>query len=272
MILNKYKIIALDIDGTIKGETSNVSKYTNNVIQNCKELGAIIVLATGRSFKSTKQILDQIKSISFVISFQGAQINEVGMRFPIWNQFLSKDSLLNATKFYDNYDVQQIAYVEEDIYVKEVTPWVEAYAQRNNVIMHKIEKFAQIEQHVIRVLAVGEPDLIKKIDNDFQLNFKYNLYGTRSLPHFFEILSPYAGKEKALDFLCQQLRLTSDHVIAFGNGFNDVPMLKWAGASVALENGSRDALIAANFITGPVDADGVAHFISEMIDNNMIGV
>ena len=101
--MDKFGIIALDIDGTIKGDSNEISTKTKKVLSQCKNLGAILVLATGRSYRSTQQIVSQLDNLDYVISFQGAQINKIGNDEILWNQFLPKTVVPEVLNFFSKF-------------------------------------------------------------------------------------------------------------------------------------------------------------------------
>ena len=93
---------------------------------------------------------------------------------------------------------------------------------------------------------------------------------TRSLPTFCEILHPESGKEKALEWLCALLGSRREEVLVFGNGYNDVPMIAWAGLGVAVGGGVPDALSAADRVARSIEEDGVALVLDELLEAGLI--
>ena len=121
-----------------------------------------------------------------------------------------------------------------------------------------------------RVLAVGSDEEIIQVEKRVKTLHSDSVYATRSLRHFCEILSPCAGKDKALDWLCKQMDIDSNEVVAFGNGLNDLEMLSWAGRGVAIEGGEPEALAVSSAVAPPVEQDGVAVYLSGLLSQNLI--
>ena len=92
-------------------------------------------------------------------------------------------------------------------------------------------------------------------------------YVTRSLPHFCEILDPYAGKESALQWICDQNQINTNETVAFGNGYNDVKMLEWAGIGIAVGDAVLEALAVADIVAPSLEDDGVANVIEDLINS-----
>ena len=85
-----------------------------------------------------------------------------------------------------------------------------------------------------RIVVQGDDDRIERLERNLKDRFDGDMYITRSLPYYCEILNPSGGKEKALEWLCGYLGVSRDETIAFGNGYNDIQMLEWARMSVAV--------------------------------------
>ena len=97
------------------------------------------------------------------------------------------------------------------------------------------------------------------------------LYVTRSLPHFCEILHPEGGKDRALAWLCRRLGVQRGETVAFGNGYNDVRMLRWAGLGVAVADAVPEVLEAADMVAPRTEEDGVAQVLEQLLDQGLIG-
>ena len=119
-------------------------------------------------------------------------------------------------------------------------------------------------------MAVGSDEEVIKVERAIKTLYSGKLYATRSLHNFCEILSPDAGKEKALNWLCQQMNIHPSEVVAFGNGLNDLEMIKWAGRGVAIEGGEPEALAISSETAPPVQQDGVAIYLSKLLGRNLI--
>ena len=122
-----------------------------------------------------------------------------------------------------------------------------------------------------RLVVVGEDDEIERLETHLQSRFDSALYVTRSLPYFCEILNPEGGKDKALDWLCGYLGVDPRDTVAFGNGYNDVQMIEWAGLGVAVDGAVPEVIRVADRTAPPVEADGVAQTLEELLDRGLIG-
>ena len=267
----KYKIIALDIDGTLKGDSPLMSEYMLGILAECSARGAIVSVATGRSLKSALIFLKQAPMIETVISFQGALVSFERGKNNVWETFLSRQQIGLSVDLLAQREVDIVAYAGDDVYVEKMTDWARSYGERNGVQIVQVDSLKEIPRNLYRVLGVGDPDVIETLEYDLKTGYSNEIYATRSLPHFCEILSIDAGKDKALEWVCGQFDVKVEDVLAFGNGFNDVEMIKWAGKGVAMEGGEAVVFEVCDDIAGNPNQDGVALYLENLLENDQIG-
>jgi len=267
----KYKIIALDIDGTLKGDSSLMSPYMTGILEECVARGAAVSVATGRSLKSALIFLKQAPMIETIISFQGALVSFEKGEKNVWETFLSNHDVSLSVDLLSEREVDIVAYAGDDVYVEKLTDWSKAYGERNGVKVVTVESIKEIPRKLYRVLGVGDPEVIEVLEADLKSGYADKLYATRSLPHFCEILSIDAGKDKALEWMCSQFDVGVEEVIAFGNGFNDVEMLNWAGRGVAMEGGESVVFKVCDDTAKNPNEDGVALYLNNLLENDQIG-
>ena len=106
-----FKVISLDIDGTLKGANGEPSPHTKEVLNQCVDSGAIICIATGRSLKSAKIFTDNLEMITYIISFQGALITGTESDVPMWQQNLSSHEVDSVLNYLDHKEFQILVYV-----------------------------------------------------------------------------------------------------------------------------------------------------------------
>ena len=266
-----YRLIALDIDGTILSVYRQVSDCINEILLECEERGVHIVTATGRSLVSARSFTKNLSAISSVVSFQGALVTEPQTGVAVWRKLMGNEHVKEAMDYLERKDFEVVAYVEDRIVVEHLTHWVKSYSERNGLEV-EVGNIRDLERSPYRLLLVGDEDHILAGESDMQSEIGNRLYVTRSLPNFCEILNPEAGKERALSWLCSKNDLTREEVVSFGNGFNDIPMLEWSGLGVAMQD-SDPLVIDASDDTAPIaDKDGVASYIRMLLDQNLLGV
>jgi len=234
--------------------------------------GAIVTVVTGRMFSSARQSCEELNILAPIVSYQGAHVAEPASGRVLWHQPMSAEMASVALDALDSWSVEPVAYHGGYVYVSRLTPWSEGYSQRHPGRVREITDLMKIVlKGPTRLLAVGDRDHVLELTRQLKAEFDTRLYVTRSLPHFCEILHPESGKHRALEWLSQHLGISRDMTIAFGNGPDDVEMLRWAGLGVAVDGAAQEALDAADRIAPGTQEDGVARVLEELLDRGLIG-
>ncbi len=267
-----YKLIALDIDGTIRSTEYPLSPRTRRAIGQARANGVHVTLATGRMFESAVISSSELSIDTPIVSYQGAQVSDPATGEVLWQVTLTPRMTSDALDALDGWGLEVMAYHGGDVYVAESSPWIEGYIERNDVIVHSVGDLRKAAHlGFTRLVVVGADDAIRDLEASLIGRFDSSLHVTRSLPHFCEILNPHGGKHKALGWLCDQLGIRPDETIAFGNGYNDVHMLSWAGLAVAIDGAVDETLAVADRVAPPIEEDGAAQVIEELLSEGLLG-
>ncbi len=268
----KYKLIALDMDGTLLNSENEVSVRTREAILKANDKGAHVVLATGRILTSAMKYASKIDLKRPIISSNGAiiidenediiykkeidnyaieAIAELADRNNLYYHFYTEDS------FYSNQYVRDIVEFYNPIGVKdEEKVQFKLYKDIKDIIDKKINiyKFIFIDNDREKLYKLrGE---LKEIDN---INI------SSSWSNNIEIMEKKVSKGNSLKFLCDRLNIPRESVIAVGDNENDISMIDFAGLGVAMENANEKAKTRADIITSTNDKDGVGEIIEKYI-------
>ena len=267
-----YRLVALDIDGTIRSTEHPLSSRTRRTIARVMDAGVVVTLATGRMFQPAVQSTSELNIRSPIVSFQGAHVADPTTGEVLWHMPLTVEMASMALDELDSWGMQVLAYHGDQVYVNDMTTWVESYGQRNRVTINVVDDLKGFAvNEFTRLVVVGDEDKIHRLETNLNSDFQSQLHVTRSLPHFCEILHPDGGKDKALAWLCNYLGIRQDEVIAFGNGYNDVHMLSWAGLGVAIGGAVPEVLDVSDRVAPPIEEDGAAQVIENLLDQGLIG-
>jgi Cof subfamily protein (haloacid dehalogenase superfamily) len=267
-----YKLIALDIDGTIRSADYPISDRTRETLDKVMEAGAVVTLATGRMFRSAVRSTSGLDLKSPIASFQGAHIADPATGEVLWHMPLTPSMTREALDALEPWGLEVMAYYNHEVYVGQSTERIESYGARNEVGVHVVDDLKSLADKMLtRLVVVGNEDEIQRLEAEMKAHFDTRLHITRSLPHFCEILHPDGGKHKALEWMCNHLGIRQEETIAFGNGYNDVHMLGWAGLGVAIGGAVPEVLAVADSVTPPIEQDGVAIMLESLLDQGLIG-
>ena len=268
----KYKMIVLDIDGTIRSNDYPMSQSTRRAVEDARKAGAVVTIATGRMFPSAIHAAADLNLVSPVVTYQGAHIADPVSNEVLWHRPLSPRMVDDALDAIDVQDYEVLAQSRDRVYVQRWTSWVEAYAERNIADVRVVDDLRALAQDgITRLIVGGEDDGVAEATRTLTHSFGSELLITRPLPYFCEVLHPDTGKERALKRLCGTLELPAEAAVVFGNGDEDAPMIAWAGLGVAMGDGSRAAMAASNEVAPPLAEDGVAHVIQRLLRGGLLG-
>ena len=267
-----YRLIALDIDGTIRSTDHAMSDRTRSAIDEVRERGVIVTLATGRTFRSAIAVATELALTSPIISFQGAHVADPETGDVLLHRPLTADMAVAALDVLESWDREVLAYLEDRVYANKLTPWVEAYGERNRGQVSVADDLRSLAtKGLTRLVAVGEDADVLGLEEGMRSTFDSRLLVTRSLPYFCEILHREGGKDNALAWLCRRLGIEQRETIAFGNGYNDVDMLRWAELGVAVSGAVPEAIEVADVVAPPLEEDGPAAVLEDLVKRGFLG-
>jgi Cof subfamily protein (haloacid dehalogenase superfamily) len=277
---SQIKLLVLDIDGTISGAANQVSAGVKQAVKAAQSKGVKVAIATGRMYCSALRFHAAVDSDCPLISYQGAFIKDPRTSELVGHWAVDPDLALQLIA-----DISQLApiedlsihlYVNDRLYVQEVTELSRVYAERSRVEAIPVGNLADFirkngtEQPPTKILALS--DDLNLIDQLLNLKQRYQpdrLYLTRSQPLFFEATNPIANKGTAVKHLAENLMgLTAEQVMTVGDNLNDLEMVEYAGIGVAMGNAAPGLKFAADWIAPDVEEDGVVTAIEKFILNN----
>jgi Cof subfamily protein (haloacid dehalogenase superfamily) len=159
-------------------------------------------------------------------------------------------------------------YVDDDLYVAELTAEAHRYAEFQHLTVHPVgDLLAWLDRPPTKLVVIDEPEVLDGLEHRLKARFDGRLYISKSLPQFLELASPEVTKASGLDFLAPRVGFSRERTVAFGDGENDVELLEWAGYAVAVANAHDRVLAAADLVCPSVDEEGVAQVIEAFLDS-----
>lgn len=267
-----YKLIAIDMDGTLLKSDHTVSEYTKKVLKDVHSKGSRIVITTGRPLQGVEDYIKSLgffKDEDFVICNNGASIYSIKDFSPIYTNYMDKKYCKDLFLLGTNLGVTVEAFNNDFCISSHKFSYFRTNRQvampMNTKIAKTADEFISYE-NMFKIMFVSEEavldEAIKSIPKFYYENF--NL--VHSLPQVFEFLNKDCSKGKALVKLCDILKIDTKDIVAFGDAPNDFDMIKLAGTGVAMGNGYSEIKEIADFVTDTNDNDGVAKFLASNLD------
>lgn len=271
----KYKLICMDMDGTLLNSKKEISERSIRAIEKAHDLGIKVVIATGRIFVSAEYYGDIIGVKAPIIASNGAYVREKDKNEAIYEEGLGEENYKLILEMLDKYDIVPHFYTDCTIYTGKLVHSSLSYnnANKNMPINRQVkiriidnwDKFISSERpNFLKVMVVDDDgEKINRAKEEFKKLNKFQVVS--SLKNSFEIMSKSTSKGKALSRLCDYYEISKEEVIAIGDNENDISMITYAGLGVAMGNGEEEVKNIADYITDTNDEDGVAKVIEKFI-------
>jgi Cof subfamily protein (haloacid dehalogenase superfamily) len=262
----RFKLIVLDLDGTLLNEHSCVSPRTRAALERASAAGVAIAVATGRSYALTRYFCGDLPLTGPQISYNGAIIVDPVTAQPTFLQALPSAWVHQVISFLQEQQVYTCYYTDDAIYVRDHSPFEIALVPPELPQPIKVPDFDRLA-HVpaLKIVAVGEKARIDALRPLAEAAFGEHLYVTRTSPVLLEFLHAAVSKGAALTMVVESLGLRAEQVVAFGDSHNDIDMLRVAGTGVAMGNADAEVKAAADLVAPRNSEDGIAVVLDDLL-------
>jgi len=262
----KYKLIAIDIDGTLLNSRSELTPRTREALRLAMDKGALPVISTGRPMQGVERMGLIFDEDMPVITYNGAAVVMSRSKKRLLDAKLPPELCLETIALGLERGVSVNVWVDDALYAASDTDKNELYRQ---VSKQRPVLGADMPQIVCggasKVLWCDGADVIDKCQADMRTRFGDRLNCHTSSPTLLEFVSREASKAAAMERIGALYGIDRSEMIAVGDGHNDISMLEYAGLGVAMANAPQAVKDKAGFVTLSNDEDGVAHVIEKFI-------
>lgn len=272
-----YKLVAIDMDGTLLNSNKEVSERTKIAIGKARVKGINIVIATGRVLKSALQYDLGLEAANPIIACNGAIIlnekKEIIYKKPLDKNII--ESILDLAKqnniyyhFYDEYCLYANSLVEEVVkWYNTPTSKLNGTELKINIFEEKYEILNNYDLNVLKFIFIDDNlNKLFKVRNELEQMGALSI--SSSWDNNIEVMNKGVSKGESLKYLCNQLNIDQSQVIAIGDNENDLTMLEFAGLGVAMGNSKGNIKSLSDYTTSTNDEDGVAKVIEKFILEN----
>lgn len=268
MSTSKYKVLVLDIDGTLTNSKKEITPATRAALLRLQENGTHIVIASGRptpGIRATAQTLELARFSNYVLSYNGACITNWGTGEVIAQQTLPAHLIPELYQSAINEQVGIISYEGDGVIAgTPIDSYMELEARINGIPIRYIDNFdSYIDFPVNKCLMTGEPEHLAEVEKRLKKQYEGVLGVYRSEPFFLELMPPGIDKAASLAKLLAHLQLSREQMVCCGDGFNDISMIEYAGLGVAMRNAQPAVQACADYITASNDEDGIVQVIEK---------
>lgn len=273
----KYKLICIDMDGTLLDDKKNVSEANIKAIKMARDKGIKVVIATGRVFSFTWYYYKLLGIKGPAITSNGALIEERGAEKSIYKSPFKFEDCVEILKLLKKYDIVPCFYTDKGILSQELKFAAKGYEEFNKdkeeefrikvSIVNDWEKcFKENDGNILKTFVMAEDnDRIIKLRKELEKYPQFSV--TSSSPVNFEIMKKGVDKGRAVSILASYYGISMDEVICIGDSENDTTMIECAGLGIAMENATDELKNKAKYVTDTNNNDGVAKAIEKFVLN-----
>ena len=287
-----YKLIAIDLDGTMLNSYGIVTENTKKAIKRTIQKGIDVIIASGRPIDSIKTIANEIGSKNYFIAGNGALIYDIQKDENIYENYLNKEKVLEIIKMCEENSILYNVYTDKTILAKVLKYNVLYYYKENlkksedkqthiNIVENMYDYISKMnEEKFLKITICDEnksvfQSIIKKL-NEIEnievldvshMSRKVIQQGTEEIPieyYYTEISSKNVDKWYAIEYLISKLNIKREEVIAIGDNINDKKMIEKAGLGIAMGQSSPLIKEIADDITSSNEEDGVAKALDKI--------
>ena len=251
-----YKMIALDVDGTLLNDDHKLTDQTKYAVRRADEAGIYIVLCTGRGPMNAIPIMEELGLEGVMITHNGAvTIYSEDSRVVDLCSF-NKKEIAPFLQYCRQHRVQFDLCAPSQLYGEYVTDAGSAMYLKFGVQTLQVENVLDLEVSMVKLSVFADSSHMDQMEVVFrQMDSPLSII--RSGDHFMDIMHPEATKGNALKRLAEELGIERSQIMAIGNYFNDLEMIEYAGLGIAMENSPDSLKKLADTTTASNNDDGV---------------
>ena len=263
-----YKLLALDIDGTLLQKDKSILPEIKTAIERLQSQGIYIILATGRAFPSAKKYADILNLNTPLICYNGAVMRTVQGREPLFRKCLPLPVMREIIAFGEERGWYLQLYnsdaVNDAIVVERICDHTLADPDFANMPVIEAGRLSQADlspsPKIMTRCASAE---VKARLAILRENFGEKVYIVGSTPHLLEMMCKEVCKAYALRQLCDCYLISPSEIVACGDGDNDKDMLLFAGVGCAVANAVSTTKNAADYVCAAENGYGVLEAINK---------
>jgi Cof subfamily protein (haloacid dehalogenase superfamily) len=266
----KYRLLVLDLDGTLTNSRKEITPHTRDVLLQAQERGVRLVLASGRPTYGIAPLADELRMNEFggyILAYNGGTIIDWRTGEVLHASELTADLVAPAYEMARRHGVEILSYVDRHIITE--TPdnrYVQYESMLTRMPVRGVDNFCLAAGATVpKCLVVGDEQLLLPLESQMKQRFGEAMSIYRSEAFYLELNPPAIDKANSLRLLLDRLGLTADCMMACGDGFNDLTMIRLAGLGVAMGNAKEEVKAAARFVTLTNEEDGVAHAVERFL-------
>lgn len=263
----RYKLIAADMDGTLLNDSGVITPKTVMAIREAIASGAIFTVSTGRPIQGVDKYNNLLNLKAPIITYNGAMIVKSDTREVLFSKTLLYSDAMTILKIGNEMCITMCVWASNKLYCNVHNKRVDDYKKLSGLEPILIDDYNELAKSgITKILWYDQATVIEEVQEKLKdVLFEKVTYCT-SKPTFLEFFHSEVSKAKAMKTIGKIYNIKREEMIAIGDGYNDLPMIEYAGLGVAMANAPEGVKQKSDYITQHSNnCDGIAEVIKKFV-------
>lgn len=266
--MHDYKLIAVDIDGTLLNSKSQLTEKTVKTVRRLVDSGVYFVLSTGRPFQGIEGFIAALglQKMPYIL-YNGAMVMIGGE--VVYSLTIPADIAQTVAEQGHKRNSTQICWANNQLYAEQDNEKVRFYKSISGVEPVIVKSLSELKDNgITKFVWYDDKELTARYFQEMTklMGNKINVHPSRI--DFLEFVNKDCSKAVAMQKVMDALGVKKEQTVAVGDGFNDLPMLEYAHLGVAMGNADQKVKDRCGYVTLSCDEDGLADFIEKHMLGN----
>ena len=281
---NNYRMIAIDLDGTLLSPSGEVTPRVKQAVRKALDAGLLVCFATGRNWTESRTVLDSIEHYDSAVFVGGAMVVDTKKQVVLHRMMMQPDLARELSAHFEAAGHAVLALqdtttagfdylVTGDLPVNgETERWMQITAAK----IRKVPRLANHpHDHTVRIGIVAPPDATAKMKWSLNEHFRdrivcHGLFVPAYNVEVLEAFDPAVNKWEGIKLVAARHDIAAEQIVAIGDDVNDLPMIAHAGLGVAMGNARPEVLAIAKRVIGSNADEGLAEFLEELVETHAV--
>lgn len=279
-----FRMIAIDLDGTLLSPDGTVSSRNKAAIHRALEAGLLVCFATGRNWTESQTVLDAVAHYATAVFVGGAMVIDTRDGTTLHRTGMEPALAREVCRLFETLGhsalaLQDTARAGVDYVVAAGASLNDATRQWMQVTTAKVHEVPSVcdfgHEHTIRVGICAGREEVDRVRTAVKAEFGprvlcQSLYVPAYAVEVLEVFDPAVNKWQGVLHVAQRHGIAAEQIVAIGDDVNDVPMIRHAGLGVAMGNAKPEVLEVAKRVIRRNDEDGLAEFLEELVATHLV--
>jgi 5-amino-6-(5-phospho-D-ribitylamino)uracil phosphatase len=280
----RYRMIAIDLDGTLLSPQGTVTERAKAAIHGALRAGLLICFATGRNYTESRTVLDAVEHYDSAVFVGGAMVIDTKQQVTLHRMLMESRLAADVCQVLEDdghaaLALQDTEHAGVDYLISagiDLNDSTQRWMELTRASIRRVQNLGCFaHRHTVRVGIVAAPEDIERVKGVLAERFAervffQSIFVPAQHVQVLEIFDPSVNKWEGILHVARRHRILPEQIIAIGDDVNDIHMIRHAGLGVAMGNGREEIKAIAGRIIGANEDEGLAEFLEELVESHMV--